>query len=70
MYSVDIGVPMPDRPASGRPPKYPFGEMEVGDSFSFAEGEAARVGNAAKSYSHRNGGVRFSIRGCRIWRVQ
>ena len=67
---VDKGVPMPCRP-TGK--KYPFEEMEVGDSF-FVRGETARINPA---YWGKKLNVKFAtrfvvennVRGTRVWRI-
>ena len=63
-----IPAPMP------RSRKYPFHEMDVGDSIFF---DGARIGSkeyeAAKKYFERNGKkmrVRTAEGGLRIWRVE
>jgi hypothetical protein len=69
--TIDKGIPMPPRRHGGRHIRYPFAEMEVGDSF-FHAGSASSVEAAASSYA-RHSGKRFSARyvagGVRIWRI-
>ena len=80
---IDKHLP-PPIPSNGRPFKYPFPIMEVGDSFAIPlagerrkdeDAAAARLRAAASRYSRFHGG-RFSIRTdreagvVRCWRVE
>lgn len=76
MYDIekDLDISLIKK-SKGRPPKYPFETMEVGDSF-FAEGESlpsSRAYLASSQYAMRHG-LKFSgrttERGVRIWRVK
>jgi hypothetical protein len=51
-YKIEKNVPIPKGYVSR---KYPFKEMEVGDSFAVEEENYNRVRQAAYSYSFRNG---------------
>ena len=71
---IDKNVPIPKKTGVGCPSKYPFLDMEVGDSFYIEgknEGKAARASAASCTKRH---GLRFSGRkegsGHRIWRVE
>ena len=77
MFKIEKGVPMPLGAGSGPgfPRKYPFAEMEVGDSF-FAPGITSR--NIAGCFSHASkSGRKFCLRtltengvtGVRVWRI-
>lgn len=71
-YVIDKNVPIPDS-AAGRPVKYPFSDMSVGDSFSVARTEVLKVRAAASYYSARHGQAsKFTIRqdgdAFRCWR--
>ena len=74
MYEIEKGIPMSSTHGRGRPSKYPFREMEPGDSF-FVAGQAPRDGasSAARVFAHRKG-QKFSTEtvegGVRIWRVE
>lgn len=75
-YDIDDNVPLPKRTgnSAGRPPKYPFGKMEVGQSVFFGgESSSSKAAIAAHAYGRRQG-KRFSARkadgGVRIWRVE
>lgn len=76
--NIEKGLPLPK---AGKKSKYPFAEMEVGDSVFFADtdgGSGSKPAIAAKVYAHRNqktvSGLKFSARsengGVRIWRVE
>jgi hypothetical protein len=71
---VEKDVPMPDHIKRGARSRYPFRDMEVGDSV-FIEGEGTN-GNAysAAQMHGRGAGKRFRGRqegnGLRIWRVE
>lgn len=71
--NVPIPEPLPGR--GGRPPKYPFREMEVGDSFFFAgtPKTAKRLYVSASKFGKRNN-RRYAVRsvegGYRVWRVE
>lgn len=73
MITVEKGRPIPPPTKS----KYPFRDMEIGDSFWVPDGRNAEatknnVRSAATCYSRRNGG-RFTVRrdngGYRVWRT-
>jgi len=71
MYEIEHGIVL----THGRD-KYPFKQMEVGDSF-FApvmETTKSKVYYAAKQWEKGNHGQRFKVRlvedGCRCWRVE
>ena len=67
MFKIEKGLPAPNTPANVR---YPFGQMEVGDSFYCSEPKAVR--GSAIAFGKRNA-MRFASRreggGVRIWRV-
>ncbi len=74
---IEKNVPLPGSGA-GRPSKYPFADMEVGDSFLVAEGPSSghlgyNARNAAKNFGVRHG-MKFSVKqtegGVRIWRIE
>lgn len=82
-YGIDKGVPLPKRrgkePHNFEPTIYPFGAMQVGDSF-FAPGISNSAAVAAADYSRLHPGVKFASRaferdplkclaGHRIWRT-
>jgi hypothetical protein len=73
-FAIEKGLPIP-APTRGRPPRYPFSKLEIGDSFLVA-GDGANLlkdlSNCA-SYHRRNHGGNFVVRtvegGVRVWRV-
>lgn len=71
---IDKGIPIPDE-TRGRKRIWPFGDMEVGDSF-FLAGDSVkcqRVLGSASTYYQRRHAMTFVTRkvegGARIWRV-
>ena len=80
-YKIDKGIPMPDncgpragRFGAGRPPKYPWYDMEVGDSFFSRTISMPSSVNA----KNRQGRSQFACKawtergktGYRVWRVK
>lgn len=76
MYEIEKGVQIPDsRWQRGRPRKYPFSEMEVGDSFVVQPTERKPAITSADQWAkyHKNGAKfvsRFVDGVVRIWRVE
>ena len=70
MYRIDKGVAIPEI-RHGRSAKYPWREMDVGDSF-YVEGKAGHIGDLASQQSMKLGRT-FTTRrdagGVRVWRV-
>jgi hypothetical protein len=74
---IETGIEFnPKASTRGRKPKYPFGEMAVGDSLFFDGekiGPQCKPYAAANAYAYKNG-VKFAGRtvdgGVRIWRVE
>lgn len=71
-FKIDKGIPIPPKKARWRPSKYPFVNMQVGDSF-FTNGTAASLRSATFTYSKRTN-TKFVTRsegtGWRVWRVE
>lgn len=71
-YEIEKDVPLPSRNSTGRS-RYPWAEMEVGDSFFAADGVRSRVAAAAQNHRRRYG-RRFAVRvegdGVRVWRIE
>jgi len=78
---IDKNVPMPVM--QGRESKYPFSEMEVGDSFFVAGMTSNQMNNASSHYRKKHGwsficrnvefydeGPGINVKGARIWRVK
>ena len=76
MVKIEKSIPLAGRPASqNKKPNYPYGEMEIGDSFFVAgDIESKRAVIGAYGYSSRHAGFKFAARaesgGLRIWRVE
>lgn len=72
-YEVESGIPIPSRPVGAQSKRYPFGKMEVGDSFSIPIGSRQRLSSAASWFGRRNQ-KRFSVlklsdTEARCWRI-
>lgn len=69
MIKIDKGVPVPEKMGN----KYPFSEMEVGDSF-YVDGATPNQLQNAASYWRKKAGYKFVARreneGARIWRIE
>ena len=69
---IDSHVPAPGA-ASGRPRKYPWLELEVGQSFLFPQFITSGGAAAAMSYASKTYGLKFTVRktpeGYRCWRI-
>lgn len=76
-YKIEKGIPIPK---VGRTRKYPFQEMEIGDSFlydkEFSRENMTLISNAARAWSNKgNYGYKFTVHKTednkiRIWRVK
>jgi len=71
MFEIEKGIPVP---ATLPRSKYPFGQMEVGDSFACSASQNARVRVAAHKYGKDHGLV-FTARkigddSYRVWRIK
>jgi len=77
-FNVEHGVPIPQR--RNAPKRYPFRDMEIGDSFFVPlNGEKsskvfARIAGAAIRDARSRGGIKYAVRsvegGVRVWRVK
>lgn len=70
MIKIEKGVELPDK-SSGRPPKYPFAQLEVGDSFLADK----KVQTTLGGYRRRHPEKKFVTRKVtedkvRVWRTQ
>lgn len=80
MKSIEYNIALPNGSSGvfkkGAPTKYPFGDMNVGDSFSFENDKAASVYTCAYSFcTRRRLKWKFSVRkdaggNYRCWRVE
>lgn len=69
MYEIDENIEMPSTK------RYPFSDMEVGDSFAIGEyySDMNRVKAAAHQWGKRHGkkfSVRWTDQGYRCWRIE
>jgi hypothetical protein len=75
-YQLEVGVPIPRRARGRSGSKYPFHEMEVGQSFlADAETKASTLRSAVGAYLKRSDAVgKFAVRvtddGVRVWRIE
>ncbi len=75
MFNIEKGVPLPLPHRPVKPRKYPFAEMEVGDSVFIPTAYSQLVGNAARGpcYAPMKFTVRTvtenNVKGVRVWRV-
>lgn len=72
MYKIEKNVPVVKTRS-----KWPFGKMEVGDSFIIPKGDYINMNNiysAASHYGKRHGGMKFTTKACdegrRVWRIK
>lgn len=72
MYPIEKNVPIPQKNRHGRPSKYPWRDMEVGDSFVMQ----LKVNSAVNMCRHARAttGYKFSCRTqpdgtVRVWRI-
>ena len=70
MLEVENGVPLPEVPERVR---YPFADMEVGDSFLIRDESLVKNARSAAWMFGQRHGARFSCRrvaeGWRVWRT-
>lgn len=76
MLRIDKDVPIPGKKTGRREVKYPFAQMEVGDSFALT-GEVEKTTNLLRNTALRYAkqlGYKFTVRstedGARVWRVE
>ena len=74
MFKIEKNIPLP-QDLRGRGGKYPWREMEIGDSFFISNEETnqTRIHSAPSYFSLRNPAYKFRVRkvagGYRIWRI-
>jgi len=73
-FRIEKDVPLPGRKVGhGRPQKYPFDAMEVGDSFFIPGAKISLLGGPISRAVKRNPGTKWAGRkvngGVRVWRV-
>lgn len=68
---IDKGIPIPIPEAKqGRPSKYPFGSMEVGDSFFAPSTSIGQTVSKMGKFLGRKFICRTVEGGSRVWRVE
>jgi len=69
-FTIEKDVPLSGKRGAKR---YPFSEMEIGDSFCAPLGLYQSLNGSAREYQKRHSGVVFTLRKneneCRIWRL-
>lgn len=75
MIPIEKNIPMPKNSA-GKPKKYPFAEMAIGDSFlnPNVDGKKNLIQQATCGFSRKHPGFKFATRreatGIRVWRIE
>ena len=74
MIKIDKNIPIPpNNSQGGRPSKYPWRDMAVGDSFR-VEGKTCNAVTGMASSAGKRLGMKFTVRtedgGHRIWRTE
>ena len=68
-FKIEKAVPVPPKKGGGRAPKYPYRDLEVGDSFFVPGIKTTGASDAGKRL-----GLKFTQRrvdgGMRVWRVE
>lgn len=72
MFNIEKDIPLPE--PRGARTKYPFEEMEIGDSFLFDKKQVNLIHFAKSQYGRRNN-KKFSVRRInndeyRCWRIE
>lgn len=72
MFEIEKDVPAPVRERAGRPTKYPFAQMQPGDSIFMPGAKTAPMSVIAK-HKAQNPGQKFATQkeegGMRVWRI-
>lgn len=72
MFQIESNVPLPEPKLGIRKAKYPFADMNVGDSFVVSGKLKQTVASSASRYARLHG-KRFAVRkvpdGYRVWRI-
>jgi hypothetical protein len=72
MYEVQKNIPIPSAAKTDKRKKYPFDEMDVGDSFFVANMTARALSNSSQWHANKTG-KKFTCAteadGARCWRV-
>lgn len=71
MIPIDKGVPFPEKIVSRGNKRYPWKELEVGDSFVLEnKGAHTQAARASQKYAPRRFRVRKMDGAFRVWRVE
>lgn len=78
LIRVDRGIPLPETRNVGRKGKYPWRQMQPGDSFFVANAPTNRLGACARSFRRTRPNTDFTARkvvengvqGVRVWRIR
>ena len=72
-FVVEHNIPVPTSSGKGRPSKYPWAVMKVGDSFFVPGIKTVQIAGVAQSQA-RNHGTKWTTRavngGARVWRIK
>ena len=72
-YKIEKNIPTPINARSKGESKYPFAQMEVGDSFVMEDRSISRANNAIHLFRKKFPEKKFVVRavdaGFRIWRI-
>jgi len=72
MFQIEKGVPLVMPRRTGRKPRYPWADMEVGDCFKVSDRTAFAMRNTARNAAERHG-HRYKISEidgvAHVWRV-
>lgn len=70
-FKIEKGVPLPKKLSQNA--RYPFAEMEVGDSFFIPNAKRLMTAGSISQYCTKKTGKKFSSRregnGIRVWRI-
>ena len=72
---IEKNIPIPLKRTNGKGVAYPFGELDIGDSF-FVKGDdlVIRKVRGVAATQNRRGDKNYTVRqvggGCRVWRIE
>ena len=75
MIHVDQNIPLPEKTYRGRDAKYPFRQLNVGESFCLPDLATVPSIRACVGYYRQRYGLNFTVRrttegGVRVWRTE
>lgn len=73
MIRIDKNIPIPPKVYRGRPSRYPFADMAIGDSFATEHTHASKISPSC-AHATKTLGFKFSVRKqadgtIRVWRI-